>query len=417
MPDTPPVSTPIQSNGFADLAKACEHTCETHSGTNASYTAMAVPDISLSALAASCGVTPKKLLATLQKTPTLPQGTTARKGRLFSLPDSQTIRHTFAYNNATRYKSMRVVAVSNFKGGVGKTSLTAHLAFASALDGYRVLMLDLDPQASLSGLFRQSAHHEWMTVYALLARDFIQHTTPPPRGLESAKTIRTQDLIRPTHCSGLDIIPADLSLSWAEFQIPVWRMQTPAWRLWEALQNALDTDDIANDYDVVFIDTPPALGYLTINGLTAADAIVVPVGAAITELTSTGRFFDMLATTFQSIEQADAAALQARGAMPLRFEWDALHVVLTRYQHPLQRTLANTLRATLAPYVAPHPARLSTVMSGLGQTAATVFDLDKRSVNAATYDRAYRGITAVYNDFKTMLDSIPAIHPLRTGDL
>jgi chromosome partitioning protein len=65
----------------------------------------------------------------------------------------------------------------------------------------------------------------------------------------------------------------------------------------------LEADGVLNDYDVVILDTPPALGYLTINALAAADILLVPLGASFLEFDSTGRFFDMLHATFSSIEE------------------------------------------------------------------------------------------------------------------
>jgi chromosome partitioning protein len=110
------------------------------------------------------------------------------------------------------------------------------------------------------------------------------------------------DLIQTTHWPNIDLIGAQLDLYWAEFQIPVWRMQGAAgscgtrWRPSGGRRRA-------DDYDIVILDTPPALGYLTINALAAADILLVPLGASFLEFDSTGRFFDMLHATFSSIEE------------------------------------------------------------------------------------------------------------------
>ncbi len=81
----------------------------------------------------------------------------------------------------------------------------------------------------------------------------------------------------------------------------------------------------------IFLDTPPALGYLTINGLAAADILLVPLGASFLEFDSTGRFFDMLHSTFSSIEEGENIAARALGREELNFEWDAVRAVITRY--------------------------------------------------------------------------------------
>ena len=86
------------------------------------------------------------------------------------------------------------------------------------------------------------------------------------------------------------------------------------------LERALERDRALDTYDVVILDTP-ALGYLTINGLTAADILLVPLGASFLEFDSTGRFFDMLHSTFQSIEAGENLAARALGRPEIRFEW------------------------------------------------------------------------------------------------
>ena len=101
--------------------------------------------------------------------------------------------------------------------------------------------------------------------------------------LDTALCRTAQDVIQPTHWPNIDLLGAQLNLYWAEFQIPVWRMALRGWKLWDALGNALDRDGVLDRYDVVILDTPPALGYLTINGLAAADILLVPLGASFLE--------------------------------------------------------------------------------------------------------------------------------------
>ncbi|KAG1650310.1 Iron-regulated protein FrpC [Nymphon striatum] len=255
-----------------------------------------------------------------------------------------------------------MVAVANFKGGVGKTSTAAHLAMSAALDGYKVLVVDLDSQGSMTSIFGGKVADEWQTVFPLLARHYASHLrtanqrridlgeAPQPLDdtLSDALDVKAQDLIQSTHWPNIDLIGAQLNLYWAEFQIPVWRMQGRGWKLWDALTDMFDADGVLDDYDVIFIDTPPALGYLTINGLSAADILLVPLGASFLEFDSTGRFFDMLHATFGSIEDAENMAARALGKDGLRFEWDAVRAVVTRYDGAQQAELAALMQAYLA---------------------------------------------------------------------
>ena len=84
-------------------------------------------------------------------------------------------------------------------------------------------------------------------------------------------------MIQPTHWPNIDLIGAQLNLYWAEFQVPVWRMQSRGWPLWDALTGGLEDSGLLQEYDIILLDTPPALGYLTINALSAADILLVPL--------------------------------------------------------------------------------------------------------------------------------------------
>ena len=150
-----------------------------------------------------------------------------------------------------------------------------------------------------------------------------QPTIPFDETLTEALTVSPRNLVQKTHWPNIDLIGAQLNLYWAEFQIPVWRMQARGWKLWDALTDRLETDGVLDQYDIVFLDTPPALGYLTINGLAAADILLVPLGASFLEFDSTGRFFDMLHTTFKSIEDGENMAARALGRGDLIDELDA----------------------------------------------------------------------------------------------
>lgn len=117
----------------------------------------------------------------LKANPDLPQGEGESGAKWFTLDEVLTIREHFASEGAAgkTYKSWRpeglpakVVAVANFKGGVGKTSTAAHLAMSAALDGYKVLVIDLDSQGSMTSILGGTVEDEWMTAFPLIARDF-----------------------------------------------------------------------------------------------------------------------------------------------------------------------------------------------------------------------------------------------------
>lgn len=364
----------------------------------------------------------------LKANPTLPQGKSETTGgaKWFSLDEVLRLRAFFASEGSKakgylpyRPKGLpaKITAVANFKGGVGKTSTAAHLAMSAALDGYRVLVIDLDSQGSMTSIFGGTVADEWQTVFPLLARDYAESLQAenrarmgrgePPLPLDDiladALKISSNDLIQKTHWPNIDLIGAQLNLYWAEFQIPVWRMGLKSWRLWDALTKRLESDGILDAYDVIILDTPPALGYLTINGLTAADILLIPLGASFLEFDSTGRFFDMLHATFSSIEDGENLAARALGTAGLRFEWDAVRAVVTRFDASQQMELANLMQAYITPFMSPYRQDFTALVGQAGEQVAGIYEADYRDFNRETYIRGRETFDATYAAFKRLL--------------
>jgi chromosome partitioning protein len=148
----------------------------------------------------------------------------------------------------------RTIAVANQKGGVGKTTTTVNLGAALSLAGHRVLLIDIDPQASATtGLGHPRLGPE-STVYEVLIGE------RPAR-----------DLVRPTRIDGLDIIPSTRDLVGAEIELV--SLPDREHRLWSSLLALRD------EYAFILIDCPPSLSLLTVNALRAADGVLVPLQA------------------------------------------------------------------------------------------------------------------------------------------
>ncbi len=364
----------------------------------------------------------------LKQNPDLPQGRseTAGGAKWFTLDEVLRLRAHFGQegSKAKEYLPYRpeeqpakLVAVANFKGGVGKTSTAAHLAMSAALDGYKVLVIDLDSQGSMTSVFGGQVEDEWRTVFPLIARHYGRHLrgenqrrldrgeTPAPLDdtLTEALDIKAEALVQKTHWPNIDLIGAQLNLYWAEFQIPVWRMAARGWKLWDALTESLEEDGLLDAYDVIFLDTPPALGYLTINGLAAADILLVPLGASFLEFDSTGRFFDMLHSTFSSIEEAENLAARALGREELQFEWDAVRAVVTRYDGTQQAELAALMQTYLGPTLSPHRQDFTALIGQAGEQVQGIYEADYRDFNRETYVRGRETFDATYAAFKQLL--------------
>ncbi|MEL7393057.1 MAG: AAA family ATPase [Pseudomonadota bacterium] len=376
-------------------------------------------------------VAPQHFRRVLRQNPDLPQGRAETEGgaKWFTLDEVLRLRAHFGAegSRAKEYLPYRpagadakIVAVANFKGGVGKTSTAAHLAMSAALDGYRVLVVDLDSQGSMTSIFGGKVEDEWSTVFPLLARHYATHLRaenqrrldrgeaplPLDETLDEALKIRSRDVIAKTHWPNIDLIGAQLNLYWSEFQIPVWRMAARGWKLWDALTDTLADDGVLADYDLIFLDTPPALGYLTINGLSAADILLVPLGASFLEFDSTGRFFDMLHSTFASIEEGENMAARALGREEMTFEWDAVQAVITRYDATQQAEMAGLIQAYLGRTLSPYRQDFTALIGQAGESVHGIYEADYRDFNRETYARGRATFDETYAAFKRLLVGI-----------
>jgi chromosome partitioning protein len=146
----------------------------------------------------------------------------------------------------------RVLAVANQKGGVGKTTTTVNLGAALAELGYRVLVVDLDPQGNATTGLGIDARHFELSMYDVIMRD-----------------APLEDCIEPTSVKNLFVAPATIDLAGIEIEL------VPAFSRELKLKRAVDT--VVDDFDFVLIDCPPSLGLITVNGLAAAREVLVPI--------------------------------------------------------------------------------------------------------------------------------------------
>ena len=184
----------------------------------------------------------------------------------YTLAEVNEMRRVFAtLPHRADHEDALVLAVQSFKGGVGKTALTCHLAQYLALKGYRVAVIDCDSQASATALFGLNPDHdvdeEEGTLYP-----FFRHGGP----------VSLDYALRPTYWPGIQLIPANLGLYDAEYEFAA-RLVRESGQVLDRLRTGIDT--IRDQFDVILMDPPPALGMISLSVLRAADALLDP-GAA-----------------------------------------------------------------------------------------------------------------------------------------
>ena len=197
----------------------------------------------------------------------------------------------------TEHGPARVVSMTNQKGGVGKTTTTINLGAALAEYGRKVLLVDFDPQGSLSVGLGLNPHDMELTVYNLLME----------------RDVRVEDVVVPTGVAGMDLLPSNIDLSAAEVQLvhEVAREQT--------LQRVL-APAIAK-YDVILIDCQPSLGLLTVNALTASDGVLVPLECEYFAL----RGVALLKTTIDKVRERLNPKLEIDGVLGTMYDGRTLH--------------------------------------------------------------------------------------------
>lgn len=374
------------------------------------------------------GINQSTFRGRLAADPSLPGGEVEPDGRQrwFSLEEINELRRRMKVNRKSlmppRPAGKRAVraAVANFKGGAGKSTVALHLAHAAALDGYRVLCVDFDPQATLSHSMGLTDVAEDYTVWGIMARDLIRETDRMNAGASAAASgtalprrsippsirdlgfdgLRHSDFIRPTSWSTIDIVPSCANAAFVEFASAQYRHLNPEWSFFAAVSRYLD--DLSDDvYDLIIFDCPPAIGYQSMNAVFAADMLYIPSGPGYWEYDSTTSFIGQLAEALEDLSHGFDGTFPA-GKMELPKAFRDIRFLMTRYEpgNDLHRAMFEAFRKVFGDHVLEHPVEMTRAVEQSGRFLSSVYEIDYREMTRETWRRARASFDRAYGEFR-----------------
>ncbi len=325
-----------------------------------------------------------KLMSSEGRGPT--PGRLENNHRVYTLAQINELRELFAKQKpaeALRFlprrrpgEHLQVLAIANFKGGSAKTTTCVHLAHYLALHGYRVLTLDLDPQASLSAMFGAQPEIDVganETIYAALRYD-------------DAERRPIKDIIRKTYFDGVDLVPGNLEVMEYEHETPrvLANKSSSGAIFFERLKLALA--DVEEDYDVVILDTPPSLGFLTLSAIYAATSMVITVHPAMLDVASMSQFLLMMGDLISVLNESGA-----------QLDQDFIRYLVTRHDpnDAPQSQVVAMLRHMFGTDVLLPTAIESTAVEAAGLAKRSIYELEMGQIGRDTHKRAREAVDSV----------------------
>lgn len=272
-----------------------------------------------------------------------------------------------------------IISVSNFKGGVGKSTIALHLAQHFAIRGYRVLFIDCDSQASSTMMFGYRPDIDLSEEDTLYGH------------FHNPELLGVRKIIRKTHFFGLDLIPANLKLYNLEYEIAGYLAQNQSFDIIDMIAQAID--DVVDDYDVVVMDPPPALGMVSMAVLQAANAMVIPVPPSVIDFASTVSFIDMARTTMRQLEKLAGRVKPA---------YNFIRLVGSRVDESksMQSEILTMMRQVFGGSMISSVLRTSAEIDNASSRMKTVFELDRPVTSHEVHNRCVKYLNEVCLDIE-----------------
>ena len=274
---------------------------------------------------------------------------------------------------------LSVIAVQNFKGGVGKSTLSVHLAQYLAIRGYRVCLIDCDSQGSSTALFGYVPD-----------LDIGEDDTLYPF-FRNAEMTSLAYAVRETHWDGLYLVPANLKLYSSEYELAA-RVARAEPDLLNRLADGIAS--IGDHFDVVILDPPPALGTISLSVMRAANALIVPIPPTVVDFTSTTTFLAMLYETMLTLEER---------RLPIDLRWMRLVAARADEQKSMQRELLGLMRNLFGDMLLRTVLKDSAEIDNASARLMTVYELEQPVTSRETYQRCLTYLNGVNAEVETQI--------------
>ena len=276
-----------------------------------------------------------------------------------------------------------IVAVQNFKGGVGKSTVTTHLAHYFAVKGYRVLVVDCDSQATTTTLFGFNPHFNItraQTLYPYLSID------PTQTDLLYA--------VQKTPWPNVDLIPSNLELFDVEYELAASGANGNSVLASRFRKLKTGLADLARAYDIVILDPPPALGTISLAVMQAANALLVPLAATTPDFCSTIQFLSMMDQVTEQLAQAG-----------IEVDYDFVRLICSKFDandpsHAMVRTI---MEQTFGPALLPVPILESAEISHAALRMMTIYELEKPIGTPKTHKRCRANLDEVMGQVEQLI--------------
>lgn len=260
-----------------------------------------------------------------------------------------------------------IIAVQNFKGGVGKSTVTTHMAHYFAVQGYRVLVVDCDSQATTTTLFGFNPHFNITrerTLYPYLSID------PTQTDLLYA--------VQKTPWPNVDLIPSNLELFDVEYELAASGADGGSVLASRFRKLKQGLNDLARDYDVVILDPPPALGTISLAVMQAANSLIIPMAATTPDFCSTVQFLSMMDQVTGQLAEAG-----------IQVDYDFVRLICSKFDSndPSHAMVRQIMEQTFGPALLPVPILESAEISHAALRMMTVYELEKAIGTAKTHKR------------------------------